>query len=78
MVIYRSLKKGIQWDITAPKNYKRDIVSNWTFFYLLPTIEYSRMFFSFDEDDQNFDIHFEWLFWKISVSRYWGDVYKRR
>ena len=47
-------------------------------FYLLPSIEYFRDK-TFDEDgDCSFNISFSWLFWSITISRYWGNVYEKK
>ena len=56
------------------KHYKT--VMNMTTFYLLPTVEFF-LDKSFD-DDQGFDIKFEWLFWSFEISKCWGSVYKRK
>lgn len=47
-----------------------------TSFYLLPSIEYFRDK-TFDEDgDCSFNILLSWLFWSLSITRYWGSVYE--
>lgn len=42
-----------------------------TVFYLLPTIEYFRDKDFDDEDYCSFDISFSWLFWSLTLTRYW-------
>lgn len=73
--IYRSSKRGVEWIIYAGKNYKKDF-GGWIYFYLLPTIHYRQFDIGY-KDDQSFDIEFAWLFWCFTISRYWGEVYKR-
>ena len=75
--LYRSAAKGVVWQIWTRTNYKReDTLFPYVTFYLLPTIEYSRID-SFGEEDNEIDINFKWLFWQFTISRYWGDVYKK-
>lgn len=53
-------------------NKKTDIM---THFYLLPTIEYFRDKLFDDDGDYSFDIIFGWLFWMVTITRYWGNSY---
>ena len=45
-------------------------------FYVFPTIE---LFLDLDEEDEDscFDISFRWLFWTFTISKYWGNTYKK-
>ena len=47
----------------------------WTSCVFLPTIEYFRDTTFNDDDDYSFQITFEWLFWHIKFTRYWGKTY---
>lgn len=74
--IYNSKTKGIQWDIDTWMTFPRDEF-NYTEFNLLPAIEYVRSKAFEFENDHCFSISFKWLFWKISINRYWGEIYKK-
>ena len=74
--IYANKKKGVQWGISAGKNYSKDKAYPFVKFYLLPTVEYEHYDIGSYEEDESFDINFVWLFWYFSISRYWGNAYK--
>lgn len=63
------------WRIYFSYNNKKE--SEITSFYLLPTIEYFRDR-TFDMDgDCSFNISFQWLFWSLTLTRYWESIYKK-
>lgn len=74
--IYKSQEKGVKWQIST---YGLGLRNNklFTYFYLLPTIEYIRDKTFLDPDDNVFYIKFAWLFWECDIFRYWGDAYKK-
>ncbi len=63
------------WEIYF--SYNNDKELGMTSFYLLPTIEYFRDKI-FDKDgDCSFNICFQWLFWSVTFTRYWGSAYEK-
>ena len=49
-----------------------------TSFYLLPSIEYFRDRTFDDNGDCSFNISLSWLFWSLTLTRYWGSAYEER
>lgn len=76
-IIYENKAKGIQWSVYTFMSLKfKNHYASGTEFYLFPTVNYQR-FEEFEfENEHSFAINFVWLFWKLSINRYWGDVFK--
>lgn len=47
-------------------------------FYLLPSIEFFRDNVNDNLEDYCFNISFNWLFWCVTFTKYWGNAYKYR
>ena len=58
-------------------NYNNKKETGMTNFYLLPTIEYFRDRTFDREGDFSFNISFQWLFWSLTLTRYWGSIYNK-
>lgn len=63
------------WKVYFSNTYKWK-ESGLIWFNLLPSIEFSMDDVNNDIGDYSFDISFEWLFWRITFTRYWGSAYK--
>lgn len=71
--IYHNPNKGVQWEFGIWFNYG----DYGTTFYLVPTLFYYRSkIFDDCTQERSFKIAFTWLFWQISIERYWGNDYK--
>ena len=61
-----------KWELHLLKNYGE----MGTTFYLVPTIFYNHSkMFDLPGEDCSFSISLAWLFWEISLDRYWGSCY---
>lgn len=61
-----------KWELYLFKHYGE----SGTTFYLIPTIFYDHLkMFEIPGEDCSFKISFAWLFWEISLERYWGSDY---
>ena len=68
------------WKVYFSNNFKKEHreLTGLTSFYLLPSIEYFRDTTFDDYGDCSFDISFNWLFWSITFTRYWGEIYESK
>lgn len=74
--IHHSNIKGVSWWIYSGKDKASSILKTTrTRFYLFPTIIYEHDDVG-NKDEQILAISFKWLFWYITIAKYWGNDYK--
>ena len=74
---YHSKEKGVSWWLYSGTSIANpNVAMDATHFYLLPTITFEHWDVGY-EVDQSFDISFKWLFWYFTITKYWGEAYKK-
>ncbi len=69
--------KKAEWNLYFSYN-KNTPVLGFTSCYVLPTIEYFRDRSLDENGDCSCQINFHWIFWTITLARYWGSAYEKR